>query len=1065
MFNLENKQKLKSYLMSEEVVFWKWLNPFLIGLVTETAVFHWNLETGSAETEAPRRIFDRHSSLAGCQIINLRMDGSGKWNLLVGITTQQGRVVGAMQLYNVDRNVSQPIEGHCGAFAEFIMPDSTVPTKVFAFAVRSANAAKLNIVEIDHADSNPVIYSKKTLDLFFPPEASSDFPVSMQFSSKFGLLYVITKYGFIHLYDVISGTCIFMNRISSETIFVTSEHRLTDGIIGVNRKGQVLSVSIDEQTIVPYLANTLGAPDIAVNFAAKNSLPGAETLFIDRFQAMLSSGQFGEAAKIAARSPKGILRTPETIEALKSAPFIEGDLSPLLQYFGILLEGEGALNAAESIELAKPVLTQGKIALFEKWLKESKIECSEHLGDIVRQFDCALSLSVYLRAEVPVKVCECFAELGQFSKLLLYANKIGYQPDYMTLIRNLISSDAGKASELAKLVLEDVQIPLNLEQLYEMFASQGHVQQATYVLIDKLKQDTPDLGALQTQLLSLNLTHTPQVANAMLEAQMFSQYDRNVIAGLCESSGLYQRALEHYSQPADMIRVLSGVTDVDTDWLVGYILKSDLITSESLMNILVGLLDLDLNRFLGLVTKVAVKTTPTKVSPVSIIELYLERDLHEALYLYLGAILNVAPEPAVFLAYIQSAVRTHHLKELEKVCREGSNIEPDAAIKFLEESNLEDPLPLIILCDRFGRVSDLVRHLYERGAMRYIEVYVQKVNPARTPDVLGALLDVGCDETKIQELLLSIPQGGFSVAELVSTAEQRNRLSIVLPLLEARLRGSDAAARDPALHNALGKIYVDANRGAEEFLLQNKLYEPKLLGQYCEKRNPHLALIAYERGQSDTELLALTNENGMFKQQARYLLQRKDPSLWSYVLSSENTYRSALLDQAIGNVVPECTDAEQVSLVVKSLLAAELTSELVILLERLLLDVGSNNAFASNKTLQNLLLKTAMKAAPERVLDFLGRLKNYDPVEVSKVAISLGLFEEAFMACKLANRHADAVAIIIENIKDPVRASSYAELVNDRDTWSRLAHGQRESGLIKEAIGNCGLFIIISLFF
>lgn len=1050
MFNLENKQKLKSYLMGEEVLFWKWITPVLIGLITDNAVFHWNIEAGSAEGEAPKRVFDRHSSLTGAQIINYRADSSGKWLLLVGITAQQGRVVGAMQLYNVDRAVSQPIEGHCGVFAEFTLPDATAPTKVFAFAVRNQAGAKLNIVEIDHREGNPAVYQKKTLDLFFPPEAGNDFPVSMQFSARYGVLYVVTKYGFIHLFDACTGTCIFMNRISSETIFVTAEHRPTDGIVGVNRKGQVLSVSIDETTIVPYLANTLGNPDVAISYAIRSNLPGAEGLFLERFSQLLQVGHFAEAAKIAARSPRGILRTPGTIEALKAAPIVQGEISPLLAYFGILLEGEGSLNHFESIELAKPVLTQGKKGLLEKWLKDSKVECSEELGDIVRQFDCALALSVYLRADVPAKVCECFAELGQFSKILLFARKVAYEPDYMALLQRALAADPERGAKLAKALLEDGQVPVDLDAMFDMFADAGHVQQATFFILDRLKADTPDLGPLQTKLLSLNLTHTPQVANAILEARMFSQYDQNVVAGLCEGSGLYQRALEHYTATADLLRVLSSVTDVDTDWLVAY-MRGDRVAPETLLAVLRGLLELDTGRFLGLVTKVAVKTAD-RVKPLAVIELYLERELQDALFLYLQAVIASVQEPAVYMAFLQTAVRTGHFKELEKVCREGAGFEPNAAIAYLKEASLEDPLPLIILCDRFDKVHDLVLYLYETGAMRYIEVYVQKVNPGRAADVLGALLDAGCEEATLQQLLLSVP-AGYSVAELVAAAEQRNRLAIVLPLLEARIRADGPLAKDPQVHNALAKIYVDANRGAEEFLLENRLYDPLLVGQYCEKRNPHLALIAYERGACDTELLALTNDNGMFKQQARYLLQRKDAVLWRFVLEPSNPMRQQLIEQAIGGPMLECTDAEQVSVAVKALIAAEMSAELVVLLERLLLE---GTTFAGNKSLQNLLLLTAIKAAPERVLDFLGRLKNYDASEVGRAAIAAGLFEEAFMAAKLAGRNADAVSILIEHVKDPVRAASFAELVNEKDTWSRLGTGQRCAGLIKEAIGTPG---------
>ena len=62
---------------------------------------------------------------------------------------------------------------------------------------------------------------------------------SLQISPKHDIVYLITKYGYIHLYDLESGTCIYMNRISGDTIFVTAAHEASSGIIGVNRKGQV----------------------------------------------------------------------------------------------------------------------------------------------------------------------------------------------------------------------------------------------------------------------------------------------------------------------------------------------------------------------------------------------------------------------------------------------------------------------------------------------------------------------------------------------------------------------------------------------------------------------------------------------------------------------------------------------------------------------------------------------------------------------------------------------------------------------------------------------------------
>jgi hypothetical protein len=42
----------------------------------------------------------------------------------------------------------------------------------------------------------------------------------------------------------------------------------------------------------------------------------------------------------------------------------------------------------------------------------------------VKSVDPTLALSVYLRANVPNKVIQCFAETGQVQKIVLYAKKV-----------------------------------------------------------------------------------------------------------------------------------------------------------------------------------------------------------------------------------------------------------------------------------------------------------------------------------------------------------------------------------------------------------------------------------------------------------------------------------------------------------------------------------------------------------------------------------------------------------------------------------------------------------------
>ena len=251
------------------------------------------------------------------------------------------------------------------------------------------------------------------------------------------------------------------------------------------------------------------------------------------------------------------------------------------------------------------------------------------------------------------------------------------------------------------------------------------------------------------------------------------------------------------------------------------------------------------------------------------------------------------------------------IREVERICRESDHYNPEKVKNFLKEANLSDQLPLIIVCDRFDFVHDLVLYLYQKGLINAIEVYVQRVNSARAPQVIGGLLDVDCDENTIKNVLMSIT-GSFPVNELVEQVEARNRLKLILPWLQAKI---SAGSQDSALYNALAKIYIESNNNPEQFLKENnvcapiqpyvtladsrylQLYEPLVVGKYCEKRDPYLAYIAYAKGLCDDELISITNDNSMYKQQARYLVKRRRPDLWAQVLVPDNVHRRQLIDQ------------------------------------------------------------------------------------------------------------------------------------------------------------------------
>lgn len=61
IFDLEQKQKLKSTTMNEDVQYWKWISPTSLGLVTDASVYHWDVFDTSQP--APVKVFERNANL------------------------------------------------------------------------------------------------------------------------------------------------------------------------------------------------------------------------------------------------------------------------------------------------------------------------------------------------------------------------------------------------------------------------------------------------------------------------------------------------------------------------------------------------------------------------------------------------------------------------------------------------------------------------------------------------------------------------------------------------------------------------------------------------------------------------------------------------------------------------------------------------------------------------------------------------------------------------------------------------------------------------------------------
>lgn len=66
------------------------------------------------------------------------------------------------------------------------------------------------------------------------------------------------------------------------------------------------------------------------------------------------------------------------------------------------------------------------------------------------------------------------------------------------------------------------------------------------------------------------------------------------------------------------------------------------------------------------------------------------------------------------------------MQPISQPCRSGALTDASSPSPP-QEAKLTDQLPLIIVCDRFDFVHDLVLYLYRNSLQKYIEIYVQKV--------------------------------------------------------------------------------------------------------------------------------------------------------------------------------------------------------------------------------------------------------------------------------------------------------------------------------------------------
>ncbi|XP_028634249.1 clathrin heavy chain linker domain-containing protein 1 isoform X1 [Grammomys surdaster] len=154
--------------------------------------------------------------------------------------------------------------------------------------------------------------------------------------------------------------------------------------------------------------------------------------YIERFNELISLGEYERAACFAANSPKRILQNTGTMNKFKAIGKIRGKPLPLLLFFEAIFSTSQAfkrpINADLTMEGIKCGLSEERLDLVTHWVTQEKLTFSEKAGDIIFAYGeehtyhkskcLALAQIVYNECGLHKKALLCLCKQGQFHEAM-----------------------------------------------------------------------------------------------------------------------------------------------------------------------------------------------------------------------------------------------------------------------------------------------------------------------------------------------------------------------------------------------------------------------------------------------------------------------------------------------------------------------------------------------------------------------------------------------------------------------------------------------------------------------
>lgn len=179
--------------------------------------------------------------------------------------------------------------------------------------------------------------------------------------------------------------------------------------------------------------------------------------YIEKFNELLEDRLYDEAAMHAANSPKGILRTPETLlrfKDMKGMTTATGR-SPLLAFCDSMMSTVPAYETRPSVfmslECVKCSLEENRLDLLSHWISQDRLTLTKELGDMIYTFHhshanrsnkcLALAQQVFTEIEHHTLAVICMVKQGHLKQALEYAQQRARlkEKDYAEVLREVPS--------------------------------------------------------------------------------------------------------------------------------------------------------------------------------------------------------------------------------------------------------------------------------------------------------------------------------------------------------------------------------------------------------------------------------------------------------------------------------------------------------------------------------------------------------------------------------------------------------------------------------------------------